>query len=158
MYTLSLLKIWMDDIQDEFVFYDDERSEDEYRIVSANLTLEENTAGSLTLSVPPTNIAKEKFVKLDTIVIVKKNGIVYWEGRVSEIEEDIWNCLNITCEGSLTYLNDYIHPYFCYDDPELLPSEFASEIIKKHKENIGSGSLKSFDIGELNITEDLSAD
>ena len=158
MYTLSLLKVWQNSLQDEFVFYDDERTEDEYKILSARLTLEENTAGSLSLSVPPTNVAKDSFVKLETIVIVRKNGEVYWEGRVSEIEEDIWSCLTITCEGALTYLNDYIHSYFCYDDPELLPSEFMSEIVTKYKESIGSGLLKSFDVGVLNITEDPSAD
>lgn len=94
----------------DMLIYDDTRMEDTLRLVSPKLTLEDNAAGSLMITVPPGNAGYDSIEQLNTTIRVEKDGDEIWEGRVLQERKDFWNDRVLTCEGELAYLNDVILP------------------------------------------------
>lgn len=94
----------------DMLIYDDTRMEDTLRLVSPKLTLEDNAAGSLVITVPPGNAGYDTIEQLNTTIRVEKDGDEIWEGRVLQERKDFWNDRVLTCEGELAYLNDVILP------------------------------------------------
>lgn len=95
---------------DNMLIYDDTRMEDTLRLVSPKLTLEDNAAGSLVITVPPGNAGYDTIEQLNTTIRVEKDGAEIWEGRVLQERKDFWNERVLTCEGELAYLNDIVIP------------------------------------------------
>ena len=95
--------------------YNDKNPDKKYKLLDPVLTVEENRAGSLTFTVPVTNVIYNTIDGLEKEVIkVFKEGssIVYWGGRVVTVVTDFWNNKRVTCEGDLAFLNDCCQ----YDD------------------------------------------
>lgn len=95
--------------------YNDKNPDKKYKLIDPVLTLEENRAGSLTFTVPVTNVIYSTIDNLEKEVVkVFKEGssIVYWGGRVTTVVTDFWNNKKVTCEGDLAFLNDCCQ----YDD------------------------------------------
>lgn len=97
---------------EELCIYSDETVEDKFKVESASLKLQEGNAGSLTLKMPPINVGYNEIETLATQVIVRKDGAVYWFGRVIEVKIDYDNNKEVLCEGAFNYLMDTIQsPY-----------------------------------------------
>ena len=98
------------------IIYDDEDSDLNKKLISPVLTLEDNTAGSLTFTMPVNNVGYEKIRMFKSTVVVKRRKVgplssgdefeTIWEGRVITETRDFFNQKAITCEGALAYLND----------------------------------------------------
>lgn len=95
---------------EELCIYSDETVEDKFKVESASLKLQEGNAGSLTLKMPQINVGYNEIETLATQVIVRKDGAVYWFGRVIEVKIDYDNNKEVLCEGALNYLMDTIQP------------------------------------------------
>lgn len=101
-----MYKIYADDI----LIYDDTSQDPYVKVASPRLTLEENAAGSLKITIPPGNAGYDSIVRMDTEIKVTKDGYEYWSGRVIQENKDFWNNRTLTCEGELAYLNDTTQP------------------------------------------------
>lgn len=95
---------------EELCIYSDETVEDKFKVESASLKLQEGNAGSLTLKMPPINVGYNEIETLATQIIVRKDGAVYWFGRVIEVKIDYNNNKEVLCEGAFNYLMDTIQP------------------------------------------------
>ena len=101
---------------DPLIIYDDENSNPSQKLISPVLTLEDNTAGSLTFTMTEENVGYSLIRVLRSTLIVKRKIInpeplgeeyeTIWEGRVISESRDFYNQKTITCEGALAYLND----------------------------------------------------
>lgn len=93
---------------EELCIYNDESVMEEYKLVDATLTLEEGSAGSLALKIPRTNIGYGQLAELITQIIVRKNGDVYWIGRLLSFSTDFYGTIDATFEGAYNFLMDTI--------------------------------------------------
>ena len=59
---------------DGVCIYNDVFSLDNMKVVNPKLTLEDSAAGSLEMTLPPTNAAFDTIVRMVTDISVKKNG------------------------------------------------------------------------------------
>jgi len=81
----------------------------ELAINSATLTLEEGSAGSFKFTITRENVAYDLLNTMTSIIYIYKDGNMnkpFWVGRMIEEERDIYDCRQITCEGTLNCLMD----------------------------------------------------
>lgn len=95
---------------DDFLIYDDTSPDSYLKVTSPKLSLAENSAGSLTMTIPPGNAGYDMIVRMVTNITVEKDGEYFWAGRVLQEKKDFWNNRNLTCEGELAFLNDTTQP------------------------------------------------
>ena len=84
---------------DGVCIYNDVFSLDNMKVVNPKLTLEDSAAGSLEMTLPPTNAAYDTIVRMVTDISVKKNGEEIWAGRALSESRDFWNNRVLYCEG-----------------------------------------------------------
>ncbi len=90
--------------------YNDVFTLEDRKVVNPKLTLEDNAAGSLTMTLPPSNVGYSAIARLTTDILVKKDGEDFWAGRVLSEGKDFWNNRTLTCEGELAFFNDSTQP------------------------------------------------
>lgn len=109
MYSITMRKIGS---TDETLIYSDNYPTEDTTITNVTLTMEVNHAGSLSITIPPTNVGYSEITHLTTELIVyrSENQTMkeMWRGRVIMEDKDFWNNRVLTCEGELAYLNDVI--------------------------------------------------
>ena len=69
---------------DGVCIYNDVFSLDNMKVVNPKLTLEDSAAGSLEMTLPPTNAAYDTIVRMVTDISVKKNGSGITDLRLKE--------------------------------------------------------------------------
>lgn len=77
-------------------------------VMNPVVTLEANTAGQFTFTIPVTHPYYDSINRLTSVVKVYRENKMVFRGFVSGDEKDLWNNRSITCEGDLSYLNDSI--------------------------------------------------
>lgn len=81
-------------------------------VLSPQLTLDVENAGSLSFTIPPGNSLHGKIKKMKTIITVEQDGAEIFRGRATETETDYYNQQNVYCEGERSFLLDSVHePY-----------------------------------------------
>lgn len=96
----------------------DPRSHDRY-ITDGTLSLEINTAGELSFTIPPTHPLFGRFEALNPRheLTVEEDGQEIFRGRILDHNRDIYTATSIKAEGQLAYLNDsVVRPYGTYPD------------------------------------------
>lgn len=101
-----MYKIYADDL----LIYDDTNSDTHLKVLSPQLSLEDNCAGSLKMTIPPGNVGYDVIQRMMTEIRVTKDDNEIWSGRVLQESKDFWNQRNLVCEGELAYLNDTSQP------------------------------------------------
>ena len=144
---------------DDVCIYDDTNNMKEFRVVSPELSLADNSAGTLTMTLPPTNVGYDTVQRLKTTITVYRNNQEIWEGRVLSEQTDFYKNRKLTCEGELAYLNDTIQPQAEFENPT--PESFIRAIIAEH--NSHAPANRQFTVGTVTVTarmvnEDTSAD
>ena len=95
------------------VLYDDTMPHDkEYQIIDFKLSMQDNKAGSLTMTVPPTNGEYDNIKQTAdhrVAVFVYVMDEIVWHGRVTSVSVDIFGRLNVFCEGALSWLADALY-------------------------------------------------
>lgn len=138
MYSISVISKEYDIVAstDEYVIWNDIAGEDDsLKMIDPELSLEVNKAGTLTFSLPPTNVGYDMIKPLITRVKVYRKGEngakeVFWRGRVVSTENGFMNKLAVTCEGELAYLNDTIQLPAVYEDKTI--AEFLELLLEVH--------------------------
>jgi len=90
--------------------YDDTSSDLSLKIIDGSLSLEDNSAGSLSMTLPITSAGYDITKRMACHVIVKRDGVKIWGGRPLSDSEDFYKNKVIACEGELAYLNDTFQP------------------------------------------------
>ena len=122
----------------------------EYRALDPKLTLEDSCAGSLTFKLGPNNPAYDTLQRLSSEVIVYKEGVEIWSGRVINERQDFFKNREITCEGELAYLNDTTQPPAEYH--QMTVRGFLERLLQIHNAKVNE-EWKKFYIGSVSVTD-----
>ncbi len=134
----------------ETIIYNDTVVDDSLILINPKLSLAENTAGTFTFKVPPSNVGYDLLNRTTSIITVYKDtkpGVPYWEGRILSESEDFWKCKSYTCEGALGYFNDTIQPPNHYQG--ISESQFLSLLLTIH--NLKVDSNRMFALGDVSV-------
>lgn len=101
---------------DDICIHDDKSPSEKIKLLSPKLTLADNSAGSFTFTMAPTNVGFDSITRMKTEIRVLRNDEEIWSGRAVSEESDFYGNHAFTCEGELAYLNDVLQPAAAYDD------------------------------------------
>lgn len=119
--------------------YGDRYPDEHINAVSPNLSLADNTAGSLTITVPVGNIGYDSLKQLTSEIVVKQDGKEIWSGRILSEKRNFQNSRELTCEGELAYLNDTVQPLkkYEYESSTVNPLyTFLKELLTIHNQKV----------------------
>lgn len=115
-----------------------------YAAINPRLSLELNKAGSLSLTILPTNHLYNEIKVLKTIITVMQDGVEIFRGRVTDITTDIFMQRTIYAEGELAFLIDSIQRPYEYEGAV---SALFSMLIESH--NAQMDAEKQFQVGNI---------
>lgn len=75
---------------DDICIYNDAFSLEDMKLISPKLVLEDNAAGTLTMTVPASNRGYSLIKRMATDIFVLKDGEEIWRGRVLSEAEDFY--------------------------------------------------------------------
>lgn len=101
----------------DYIIHDDRITDEECKVLSPALTVEDNKSGTLEFTICPSNNGYNKIYPMLTECRVLKNGKIIWFGRVLTADSDFYKRLKIHCEGGLSYLCDFYYPTETLPDP-----------------------------------------
>lgn len=134
---------------DGVTIYNDVFLMESAKAVNPKLTLKDNSAGTLEITMPPGNAGYDKAEKLISEIIVYRDNIEIWSGRIIKEKKDFWNNRILTCEGELAYLNDTTQPPNKYDNTTI--RNFLNELLKVHNQKVSAD--KQFTIGAVTFND-----
>ena len=79
--------------------YSDVFALESMKVLNPKLTMEDNAAGSLVMTLPPQNVGYSTIDRLTTDISVQKDGVELWSGRVLQENKDFYNNRVLYCEG-----------------------------------------------------------
>ncbi len=112
------------------------------------LTLEDNSAGTLSFSMTSDHPSFWSLKKLATLITVKSGDAVLWKGRIISDDLDIYNVKKVQCEGKLAFLNDSIFPAFDFSGP---PAKLFRDMIENHNSMVGA--RQGFLVGNVTVKD-----
>lgn len=131
---------------DDELIYDSGSSE--YKIGKGVGSLEVNKSGSFTFSVYSDHFYYDRFVKLKTVIVVKKSGRIRFRGRVFDEQLGYWKEKILTCEGEMGFFQDsIIRPY----DFSGIPSELFKRYVDEHNAQVDE--FKRFRLGKCTVVD-----
>lgn len=101
----------------DYIIHNDRITDEECKVLSPALTVEDNKSGTLEFTICPSNNGYNKIYPMLTECRVLKNGKIIWFGRVLTADSDFYKRLKIHCEGGLSYLCDFYYPTETLPDP-----------------------------------------
>lgn len=121
---------------------------DEYKLATANLSVELNKTGSFKFTVYPDNPRYESIKKRTSIVTVYNEDRRLFRGRVLNVKKGFYNQLQVTCEGELAFLLDStVRPYEFKGSVE----ELFQFYINSH--NAQMDEARKFKAGRCTVTD-----
>lgn len=130
------------------LLYNDMTPSQNGKVSKPKLTIEDNSSGSFTCSIPITNFQYNEVQPLTSRVEVYKHQDIIWAGRIIQVDTDFWKNKTITCEGDLSFLIDSIQP----------PHEFQGTVdgflrylISVHNSKVDAS--KQFSIGRITVAD-----
>lgn len=130
--------------------YNDVFALNNMKVISPKLTLEDNAAGSLSITLPPQNIAYNSIVRMVTDISVRKDGEEIWAGRVLSESEDFYRNRVLYCEGELAFFNDTTQPPAEYSG--LTVRGYLEKLISVH--NSKAAANRQFAIGAVTVVDE----
>ena len=106
--------------------YSDVFALESMKVLNPKLTMEDNAAGSLVMTLPPQNVGYSTIDRLTTDISVQKDGVELWSGRVLQENKDFYNNRVLYCEGELVFFNDSTQP----------PGEHAGLSVRAYMERL----------------------
>lgn len=134
---------------DDICIYNDVSPLKSLKVISPKLVLEDNSAGSLDMTIPQINPGYAHIVRLDTDIVVKKNGEEIWAGRVLTENQDFWKNRILYCEGELSFLNDTTQPPAEYHNQTV--RGFLTTLIDIHNSKVPEN--RRFAVGVVTVTD-----
>ena len=140
------------------VLYEDTNTNEAQKVLDPKLDIQENAAGKLTFTVPPTNSLYSWFGfvdgdnadnnTIDTWIDVYKENNTYWCGRIISRQVDFWKCVKVECEGLLGVLNDTIQPPYHYQN--ITPRTFLEALLNVHNSRVNDPDRMIF-LGNVTV-------
>lgn len=127
---------------EEVTIYNDMHLAENIKAISPKLTLKDNAAGALEITLPPGNAGYDILELMVSEIIVYRDEVEVWSGRIITEKKDFLNNRVLTCEGELAYLNDTTQPPDTFDGTV---REFLEAVLAVHN----SKSTKKFSVGML---------
>lgn len=124
----------------------------ENKVLNPKLTLTDNAAGSLEITVPPGNVGYDKIERISSELVVKRDDVEIWSGRVITEKGDFWKHRILTCEGELAYLNDTHQEPASYTDMDV--HDFLTTVLNFHNSKVSKD--KRFTLGAVTVHENVS--
>ena len=140
-----MYKVYADDI----LIHDSYSPDNIIHLISPNLKIADNSAGSFEMTVPKGNPGYDVIKRFTTTIIVKKENQTIWTGRVINESEDFWKRRKFVCEGALSYLNDSLQELAYYDNYTLV--SFFTTLINTH--NIKVPENRRLTVGTISMTD-----
>jgi len=119
-------------------------------VLNPKLTMEDNSAGSLSITLPPANKAYGSITRMATDISVRKHDKEIWSGRVLSEDSDFWNNRVLYCEGELAFLNDSTQPPAEYSRISI--REYLQRILDVHNSKVPDN--RRIEIGAVTVTEE----
>lgn len=116
---------------DGVIIYSDVSPTESCKAVSPKLTLKDNAAGSLDITLPPGNAGYDLLKHMLSEVTVYRDKKEIWSGRIIGENGDFWNNRVLTCEGELAYLRDTIQPQRKYEKGTTVGA-FLESVLNEH--------------------------
>lgn len=131
---------------DGITIYDDTYLAESVKGLNPKLTLKDNSAGSFEITLPPGNEGYDKLKRLSSEIVVYRDNVEIWSGRIIKEKKDFMNNRILTCEGELAYLNDTTQPPNEYIEISIL--QFLTALLTEHNNKVGID--KQFKMGAVN--------
>lgn len=135
---------------DGICIYSDVFALDNMKVISPKLTLEDNGGGSLSMTLPPQNVAYSTIVRMVTDITVQKDGTEIWAGRVLSESEDFYRSRVLYCEGELAFFNDSTQPPAEY--PGLTVRGYLERLISVHNSKVAAN--RQFAVGAVTVVDE----
>lgn len=133
---------------DDICIYNDVSPLEELKLISPKLILEDSAAGSLSITVPVTNVGYSLINRYITDIVVKKHDVEIWAGRVVSEDKDFINSRVLYCEGELAFLSDTLQPQMEYHNKTGL---FLGLLLFHHNEKVFCD--KRFEVGIVTVED-----
>lgn len=134
---------------DDICIYNDISPLENVKLISPKLVLEDSSAGSLTMTVPVTNVGYDKITRLVTDIVVYRNGEELWAGRVLTEEEGFYKSRVLYCEGELAFFNDSTQPQAEYHNKTV--RGFLETLVNIHNSKVAEN--RRFTVGVVTVTD-----
>lgn len=134
---------------DGVCIYNDVFAVGDMKVINPKLVMEDSSAGSLTMTLPPSNKAYKTIARLTTDIRVDKDGEELWSGRVLSESMDFWNNRILVCEGELAFFNDSSQPPKEYKGLGI--RAFMSDLIDVHNSKVPAN--RRFAIGAVTVED-----
>lgn len=135
---------------DDVCVYNDKYTFDKVRALTPKLILEDNTAGSLSFSLPVESAGYDTITRLATDIVVEKDGKEIWDGRVLSESKDFYNSRTFYCEGALAYFNDTSQPPG--EHSGLSVRAYLEELVDVHNSKVSPN--RQFTVGIVTVADD----
>lgn len=134
---------------DGVCIYNDVFAVGDMKVVNPKLVMEDCAAGSLTMTLPPSNKGYSTIQRLTTDIRVDQDGKELWAGRVLSESKDFWNNRILVCEGELAFFNDSTQPP--KEHSGLGIRAFMSDLIEVHNSKVAAN--RRFAIGVVTVED-----
>lgn len=134
---------------DGVCIYNDVFALESMKAINPKLTMEDNGAGSLTMTLPPVNVGYGTIVRMKTDISVQKDGEEIWSGRVLSEEKDFWNNRVLYCEGELAFFNDSSQPPAEYSG--LSVRAYLEKLVQIHNSKVSVN--RQFSLGAVTVVD-----
>lgn len=142
-----MYEIWADDL----LVYSDISPLESVKVIEPKLSLADSAAGSLEMTLPPTNVGYSVIQRMTTNIIVTCDEEEIWRGRVLTDDYDFWNRRKVFVEGELAYLNDTIQPPCQYLSESTTIETFITSLLTNHNANVEDN--KKFEVGMITVQD-----
>lgn len=129
--------------------YSDVFAVDSMKVINPKLTLEDNGAGFLVVTLPPHNAGYASIVRMVTDISVQKDGEEIWAGRVLSESEDFYRNRILYCEGELAYFNDSTQPPAEYSGISV--RGYLERLIAVHNSKVAAN--RRFTLGAVTVVD-----
>lgn len=129
--------------------YSDVFAVDSMKVINPKLTLEDNGAGFLVVTLPPHNAGYASIVRMVTDISVQKDGEELWAGRVLSESEDFYRNRILYCEGELAYFNDSTQPPAEYSGMSV--RGYLERLIAVHNSKVAAN--RRFTLGAVTVVD-----
>ena len=124
-------------------------SDQELNLLSPELDLKDNAAGSFSFTIFPAHEAYDILERMSSTVAVFRDDTQIFEGRITEETTGFYKRKKIYCEGCLSYLNDTIQPPAEYHD--ITVRGFLEKLIAIH--NSKAAGTRQFKVGIVTVRD-----
>lgn len=134
---------------DGVCIYNDVFALDSMKVLNPKLTLEDNAAGSLSMTLTPQNVGYDSINRLTTDISVQKDGKELWAGRVLQEDKDFYNNRVLYCEGELAFFNDSSQPPGEHTGMSI--RAYLQELIAVHNSKVPAN--RRFSLGAVTVVD-----